>query len=729
MPTSPNANDLFEQGYQLHSDGNLPQALQLYEQALRLDPNHFEALHHTGIAAFQSGNFEAAASFIRSALALDSQHAAAQNNLGNALRELQLFEEALRSYDRALAINGGDALTHFNRAVTLQSLMRVDEALQSYDQALELDVGDDQAWNNRALLLWKSGQYELAQINVEQALAINQHNIEAHHNLGNILREQGQPEGAEKSYRQALALLPDYAEAHYNLGRLLLAAGRSAEALACQDRALSLHPQFLLAQRERALALRQLNRAEEAAHSDAAALALQTQLVGAYRQRGAELEKAGHHASAAALYGAALELDPADSVLQRLHSTAFETGREHEAVLAGIRHALELKTTRAALRGQPEVAEPTEQEKQYEAARIAFEKLTRLAPHNPRAYVNLGSILQKLGLSDLAMESYDRALAVAPDSPLGIWNRGLLLLARGDYENGWAAYELRWKTPELPLYKYKRNFLKPQWTGRESLRGKTILLHGEQGLGDSLQFCRYASMVKQRGGRVILEVPAPLVSIMTTLDGVDQIVANGLALPSFDFHIPLMSLPLAFKTLIDTIPTAPTYLRSDPVKREQWLGVLGPKTRLRVGLVWSGRPAHGNDHNRSLPLPVLASALTDQYEFICLQKEIRPEDQALLDTLPVRQFSAQLHDFSDTAALCDLMDIVITVDTSVAHLAGALGKPTWVLLPMPFEWRWLQQGSDSPWYPSAKLYRQERMGAWEPVIAAVAADLAKEAAA
>nr|WP_315398807.1 tetratricopeptide repeat protein [uncultured Duganella sp.] len=725
MPTSPDINQLFEKGIELHSEGNLPQALQHYEQVLRLDPRHFDALHNTGIAAFQSGNFEAAASFIRSALAIDGEQVGAHNNLGNALRELQLMEEALRSYERAIALNGGDALTHFNRAVTLQSLLRVEEALDGYDQALELDPGDDQAWNNRAQLLWQTGQSELAQINVEQALAINSHNVDAHNNLGNILRDLGQPEGAEDSFRQALTLAPDDAQAHYNLGRLLLSAGREAEALACLERALSLHPQFPPALRQHALALRQLDRFDDAAHSDATALALETQLVASYRRRADELEKLGHHESAAALYGAALELAPDDAALQQSRRDALEAARKHDKIMTGLRQALDLKTSRLAQRGAAAAAEPTEQERRYEAARIAFEKLTKLAPTNPRAFTNLGNILDRLGLRDMAMENYERALAIEPNMPLTNWNRGLLLLARGDYERGWPAYEWRWKTPELPLYKKRRHFLKRQWSGREALQGKTILLHAEQGLGDSLQFCRYASLVKRRGARVILEVPRTLVQLMATLEGVDQIVAAGDPLPAFDFHIPLMSLPLAFNTRLDTVPPA-GHLRSDSGKRAHWSDVLGPKTRPRIGLVWSGRAAHSNDHNRTLPLASLAAAISGRYEFVCLQKEIRPEDQPLLATLPVRQVGALLNDFSDTAALCDLMDLVISVDTSVAHLAGALGKRLWVLLPTPFEWRWLEHGADSPWYPSATLYRQQQIGAWEPVIAAVAADLAEE---
>lgn len=709
----------------MHSQGNLAKALQVYEQVLRLEPKHFDALHHTGIAAFQSGNFDAAVGFFRSALEIDPLHASALNNLGNALRELQMMEDALRCYDRALAQAPEDANTHFNRAVTLQSLMRTEDALHAYEQTLGIEVGDDQAWANRAALLWQTKQFDQALTNVEQALALNPQNIEASNVRGHILQSMGQAEEAEESYRQAVALAPEYAEAHYALGCLLLAQGRHAEALSCLSQACSLHPQYVPAQRQRAMALRALHQPEQAQQAESITLMLQGQQVAAYRQRGIELEQQLHFESAAAMYASALELDSDNTELQQLHARALKNTKQNEIVLDKLQQALQLRVERAARLGATEFVEQSDLQRDHESARIAFEKLTKLAPRNLYAYVNLGNVLQALGLRDLAMEKYQRALEIKPGMPAALWNLSLIQLARGDYEQGWRSYESRWHFKELPLYKFKRHFLKPQWTGREALRGKTILVYAEQGFGDAIQFCRYLRMVKQRGAHVILEVNKTLVGLMGTLEGVDQIVDLGSSLPAFDYQIPMLSLPLAFNTRVDTIPPGDPYLRSDPEKREQWQQFLGPKKRPRVGVVWSGSGIHGNDHNRSLPLSVLASTFSEEYEFICLQKEIRNEDRQLLETLPVRLVSERLHDFGDTAALCDLMDVVLTVDTSVAHLAGALGKPLWVMLPTPFEWRWLEHGATSPWYPSATLYRQEQIGDWTPVIDAVVVDLKK----
>ncbi|TFW18560.1 tetratricopeptide repeat protein [Duganella callida] len=723
MAISSTVDQLFAQALQFHQAGQLPHALQGYEQVLRLAPRHFDALHNTGIAAFQSGAFDTAASFFRSALTVDPEHATAHNNLGNALRELQLMEEALRSYDRALALDAADANTHFNRAVTLQSLLRIDEALQGYEQALTLAPGDDQAWSNRAALLAQARQYEQALVHAEQALALNPHNLDAHHQRGNILHALGQDDEAERSYRQVLALLPEFAEAHYSLGRLLQARGRQAEALQALEQALRLQPQLLQAHWQRAAVLRQLGQPDAAQQADAAALTLQTRLVAAYRQRGQELEQLRHYESAAALYAAALELDADNADLRRLHADALANTRQHEQVLASLRRALALKMERGAHRQAPEQSPYADLDQQVEQARIAFEKLTRLAPDNPLAHVNLGTVLQGLGLRDQAMASFERALAIAPNSPLANWNSALLLLARGDYERGWQRYEARWKVGQLALTPYAGRYRQPQWTGNEPLQGKTLLLHAEQGLGDTIQFCRYATLARQRGARVILEVQEALAQLMTSMADADQVIVKGGALPAYDFHLPMLSLPLAFGTRVDSIPAAGAYLRSDAAKRAQWQQLLGPKSSARIGVVWSGRAAHGNDHNRSLPLATLAPVFAQSCEFICLQQEVRPEDQALLDTLPVRQVSHLLRDFSDTAALCDLMDVVITVDTSVAHLAGALGKPVWIMLPTPFEWRWFEHGAGSPWYPSATLLRQQQIGDWAPVVAAVQAGL------
>ena len=273
----------------------------------------------------------------------------------------------------------------------------------------------------------------------------------------------------------------------------------------------------------------------------------------------------------------------------------------------------------------------------------------------------------------------------------------------------------------------KRAFSQPLWLGQESLAGRTILLHSEQGMGDTIQFCRYAKLVSDLGARVILEVPKPLLGLLKQLSWVSEFVVDGSPLPAFEYHCPLLSLPLAFKTTVHSIPSPTAYLRADPGKLAYWTSKLGEKSTPRVGLVWSGRPEHTNDRNRSIGLATLLQYLPPGYQYVSLQKDVRDSDRPVLESRPdLLHFGHDLNDFADTAALCELMEVIISVDTSVAHLSGALGKPTWVLLPFSPDWRWLLDRDDSPWYPSVKLYRQPRVSDWDSVMKKVRAQLTEQ---
>jgi len=325
---------------------------------------------------------------------------------------------------------------------------------------------------------------------------------------------------------------------------------------------------------------------------------------------------------------------------------------------------------------------------------------------------------------DAAVTSFDKAIDLKPDFAEAYWNKSLTLLLTGDFDQGWRLYEWRWERefPTSPI----RNFQQPLWLGNETLAGKTILLHAEQGLGDTIQFSRYASLVADLGAHVIMEVAKPLLGLFAGLAGVSRLIAKGSPLPVFDYHCPLLSLPLAFKTELGSIPFPQQYLHVDASRLEQWSQTLGEKTRPRVGLVWSGSTTLINDHNRSIPLSLLIPQLPPDYQYVSLQKEVRDNDRPILQaSTDILHFGDELSDFSDTAALCELMDVVISVDTSVAHLSGALGRPTWVLLPFVPEWRWLLDRDDSPWYASMKLYRQNTAGDWDSVFARVRADLPK----
>jgi hypothetical protein len=303
-----------------------------------------------------------------------------------------------------------------------------------------------------------------------------------------------------------------------------------------------------------------------------------------------------------------------------------------------------------------------------------------------------------------------------------IWNKGLITLASGDLHNGWKLYESRWGVKSLKLL---RRFTEiPPWRGVESVNGKVVYLHAEQGYGDTIQFARYCALVSARGAQVLLGVPAALKPLFASLPGVHNLLGQEAA-PAFDFQCSLMSLPLALGTELSTIPAPQRYLQAGEAAVARWARRLGAASPVaRVGLVWSGRPTHSNDLNRSIALEELLPVTHCQRQWISLQREVRASDELCLKNTPaILRMGEELTDFADAAALIENLDLVITVDTAVAHLAGALGKPVWILLPYVADWRWLREREDCPWYPSARLFRQTVRGDWASVVKRVVGEL------
>ena len=348
-----------------------------------------------------------------------------------------------------------------------------------------------------------------------------------------------------------------------------------------------------------------------------------------------------------------------------------------------------------------------------------LDRAIRLEPDNPVFHANRALFAKDLLRLPEAQAGLDRALALKPDYALAQYNQAMLLLLTGQFQPGWSLYESRFRSTRTP-----RILSRPRWSGDEPLQGRTLLLHAEQGLGDTIQFCRYARLAQQRGARVLVEAPLPLVGLLQTLEGVTSIHAEGSSLPDFDLHCPMMSLPLAFGTGATTIPAPAAYLQADPEMQARWAARLGPRTRPRIGLAWSGSAQNPNDTRRSIALAQWLPSLRPDIDCISLHKDLRPADaEALRAHGGIRHFGEAQTDFTDAAALAAEMDLVVSVDTSLAHLAAAMGRPTWVLLPHMPDWRWQLARVDSPWYPSARLYRQASPGDWAGVLAAVRHDL------
>jgi hypothetical protein len=425
-------------------------------------------------------------------------------------------------------------------------------------------------------------------------------------------------------------------------------------------------------------------------------------------------------AAALTCYDHAIQIDPNDAAAHCNRGLALrELGQRHAALTAQD-EAIKLNPEFPGAHSKRGIL--LKELGQYPAALSSLKKAAELSPEVALHQYNLAHIQHTLLQVNDALCSYARALSIDPTLTDASWNQTLLLLSAGEWSRGWPMFEQRWrlKSPGSP----KRDPLTPPWLGKTALVGKTILLHSEQGLGDTLQFCRYAPLVARLGARVILEVPQQLHRLLTSLEGVAQLIIQGQTRPPFDAHCPLMSLPLAFKTTPENIPGTNGYLHSNPQLVANWQQQLGHHQRPRVGLAWSGHSNNRYNHNRSLELAQLLPYLPNNCDYFVLQKDIPECDQASLrDAGHIQHYSDQFSDFADTAAFCQLMDVIVSVDTSLAHLAGALGKPTWILLPTPPEWRWLIERSDSVWYDSARLYRQQEIGNWQTPLRQLEADL------
>lgn len=361
--------------------------------------------------------------------------------------------------------------------------------------------------------------------------------------------------------------------------------------------------------------------------------------------------------------------------------------------------------------------------RRYDEALPCAARALRLKPDYPLALYNQGNALQLLNRTAEAMRSYDAALALAPELFDAQFGQSACRLLMADLERGFVQYEWRWRKPGYR--QHLESYQQPLWLGDAPLQGKTLLVHREQGLGDTLHMCRYAPLLAAQGARVILRVQAPLKTLLAGVAGVHAVIDDADPLPAFDLHIPLLSLPLALRTRLDDIPAAVPYVHADAERAAAWRARLGPSAKPRLGLAWAGNPKHDNDAARSIPLTRIQCLLAPRFDWIALQPDPRAADRALMQELPaLRGYAAEQTDFDETAALVAQLDLVICVDTAIAHLAGAMGKPVWLLLPFAPDWRWMLEREDSPWYPSMRLFRQRREGDWDEVLDRVAQALA-----
>ena len=572
-----------------------------------------------------------------------------------------------------------------------------------------------------ALSLHQQGRLEDAGRLYELTLASYPNHFESLHFLGLVRAGQRRLHDALGLIRRAIEQRPDSADAILSLGDTLAALGDRPAAMRAYKRALALDPAFAEAHNNFAAELAALGRHDEAIAHYERALAIKPDFAEAMVNLGNVLLALNRAGDAAALFERALRLQPGfAAALNNLGNAFVQMNRLHDA-FAQYEKAVAAKPDYAGAHNNLgtillALDRPAE-------AIARFETALAHAPDYAEAHNNLGNALLALNRLPEAMARYEKAAALKPGYVEALWNDALARLAAGDFAEGWRRYETRWDHAKLGLK--RRQARQPLWQGADDLHGRTILLHAEQGFGDTLQFVRYVPLVARRGADIVLEVQRPLVPLLQGIDGVSRVVAQGEPLPPVDCHCPLMSLPLALAAEVPTIPAACPYLAVPPEKLAKWRSVVGEDGPPCIGLAWSGSATHRNDRNRSLPLARLRPIFDmPGVRFAALQKEFRADDEAVLQSIDgILAPGDRLHDFADTAALVALCDLVITVDTAIAHLAGALGKPVWILLPFAADWRWMVEREDSPWYPTARLFRQKTIGDWDGVVARVRAEL------
>ncbi|HZZ44395.1 MAG TPA: tetratricopeptide repeat protein [Tepidisphaeraceae bacterium] len=621
------------------------------------------------LAHHQAGQLPQAEALYRQILTADPNQPDALHLLGVIAHQVGQQPAAIDLIQRALAVNPNNASFYNNLGEALRAVGRIQDAANAYQRAIQLDPNQADAFSNLSLVLRAHGQITQAAEAARRAVAIRPDFANGHLNLGTALVDSD-PEAAFQALSRAAQLNPNLAAAHCNLGLLLTRVNRHAEAIECCNRALAIEPRFLEALVNLSLAAINSERLDLA--NDAARRAI--------------------------------AVDPNSPMAYTNLGLACSQSLRHEDTIDALKRAIELD------------------------------------PNNSVFHKNLGVGFVKIGRLHEAIASFERSIQLAPDYAEGHFNYAMALLTIGDFDRGWTEYEWRWKFEQF-LSANPRNLPSP-WDGQKDLAGKTVVIAYEQGFGDSIQFIRYASILADRGATVALFCPEILHPLLRTVPGVASCHAPNTPPPPCDFQINMLSLPRVFHTTTDTVPATTPYLTPDPEKVAAWRTKMDtakptpsgvgsdPNIKsLNVGLCWTGNHKHFNDRLRSVPAHLLAPLATiPSITFYSLQKRPADAPPVTQPPFPIIDLTNDIHDFSDTAALVANLDLVITVDTAAAHLAGALGKPVWTLIPIGPDFRWLLNRNDSPWYPTMTLYRQSTPNDWPSVLQRILTDLTQFAA-
>ena len=617
----------------------------------------------------------------------------------------------------------------FARAYAAHRDGRLADAERDYRAAIDADPVHTDALHLLGVLRHQQGRHEEAADLVGRAVALRPNDAALQLNLGNALKALGRLDGAIERFRNALSLAPEFPLAHYNLGNAYALAGRHEDAVDAFERTLRLQPNDASAYNNLGNALHAVGRTEDAIAAFSRALALRPGHAGAHNNLGMALAALDRTDDAVAQFRAALAAQPNYvAAYFNLGNTLDATGRHAEAA-AAFEAALALQGAfPPALLG---LGNALAAQGKHAEAIARFERAVGLDPQLALAWLGLGNAHHALGSHDAALRAFDQALRLRPDLASAQLNRALTLLTLGDLARGLPAYESRRSIAAAAAGgEFATARAVPRWHG-EPIGERTLHIEAEQGFGDTIQFLRFVPLARERAGRIVLTVQRELEPLVAPLAKGWRIALTvaGEAPPKADLHCPLLSLPLALGTTLDSLPAPHRYIDVPAAYRRRWRGSVGGHAKVKVGLAWSGRiQAH---ENRAMPVAALAPLVAlEGIDWLVLQPNLSDDDGRALDALAgtasIHRFDTRIGDFADTAAIVDRLDAVVSIDTSIAHLAGALGKPLWLMLPFAADWRWFTRTDRSPWYPSARLVRQPSPGQWDAVVEDVARALARE---
>jgi len=658
--------------------GELKKAQIHFKSALRLEQKDERLFNDYGLLLKQTGQYERALEAFDRAIAL-TNFIPAFGNKGQTLQMLGEHRKAIECFEKAITKDSTNVELNNNLGISYYKLHDFSRAVMSYEKAIKQNPVHAFSHNNLALALQGLGKLDDALRHFCRAIDIDQKYAEAYYNRANLLRIKGEKHKAIEDYRNAITLKPGYSDAYNNLGNTLKEMGRFDMALEAYRSGLNINTNYAELHNNLANLLKDLGKHEEALDHYNRALSIKPAYYEAYNNRGNLYRDMGVSLQALNDYDKAIDLCPSFADAYANRGVVLEDLHFSQDALVNLNKAIKLKEV------------------------------------STRDFYNLANSLANLGEFKNAFVSYEKAINIDPSNYEAKWNKSLLHLLLGEYELGWKFFESR-KTKKDTAQNYPEIAIK-EWAGEENLSGKTLLVLPEQGLGDVIQFIRLLAPLAYSGVNVIFESPSALANLAATFKPKIRIIKKGDQRPEADFYCYLLSLPSILRITLSTIPRDVPYFSPKASTLSKWNAKLGPKVKPRIGLAVSGSTVHKNDKLRSIKLEAFSELLMIPVNWHSLQIEYRSDDWEFLKThQSIITHQHSIEDLEDTAALIECMDLVITVDTSIAHLSGSLGKNTWILLPYKPDYRWLTNRTDSPWYPTATLFRQNADKSWVSVL-------------